>query len=264
MSHLGERASALVDGQLSAEATERAMAHLAGCRPCRDAVEVERLTKSRLAFLSGPEPTGDLMSRLLAMGGPSGPLPPRPGHVPGSPRPHPVQVSGPVPIAARTGAGAIAVRVLARPGAVRPATARPITARLVVASFTGARPGVIRPTGRPLGARPAGRPTVLGQRRARLAGAVLCALGVVGAGVGGLVIASPGVSGGFGAGADGLTVQQQATSTSTGPGRRSASSARPVSAPTAGFAAAVPEPASISALSVDLTGLPPVAYHSAR
>jgi len=57
VTHLGERVSALLDGQLSVEATERAMMHLAGCRDCRGAVEFERLTKARLVCLSGPAPT---------------------------------------------------------------------------------------------------------------------------------------------------------------------------------------------------------------
>ena len=92
MSHLGDRAAAFVDGQLTPESAERAAAHLASCRPCRDLVELERLTKVRLATLAGPAPSADLVGRLLAMGGPAGPLPPRPGHVPGTPRPAPVPV----------------------------------------------------------------------------------------------------------------------------------------------------------------------------
>ena len=48
--------------------------------PCREAAEAERLMKARLASLRGPEPGTDLMQRLLAMGGPNGPLPP-PGPV---------------------------------------------------------------------------------------------------------------------------------------------------------------------------------------
>ena len=83
MTHLGDRAAAFVDGQLSPESAERTTAHLATCRPCRDLVELERLTKARLSALCGPEPAADLVGRLLAMGGPAGPLPPRPGYVPG-------------------------------------------------------------------------------------------------------------------------------------------------------------------------------------
>jgi hypothetical protein len=49
MSHLGDKVTALVDGQLTIEATERAHGHLAGCRECRDMVEAERLMKARLS-----------------------------------------------------------------------------------------------------------------------------------------------------------------------------------------------------------------------
>lgn len=165
MIHLGEKVSSLVDGQLSLEATERAYAHLANCRHCRDAVEAERLMKTRLSCLLAPAPGADLVSGLLALGGPLGPLPPRPGHVPGSPRPVPVSLPSPVDTSALLSSG---------PG-----------------RSTGVlRAAAIRPVRRPSGSsRPAGRPA--GPRRARLAGVVLGALGVVGAGVGSLALAAP-------------------------------------------------------------------------
>jgi hypothetical protein len=204
VTHLGERASALVDGQLGAEASERAMAHLAGCRECRDAVELERLTKARLAFLGGPEPSGDLMGRLLAMGGPSGPLPPRPGHVPGTPRPKPVTIATPVPaepVPAGLRAavpGRAAVRTVLRSAVVRTGAGR----------AAPARPGSARPPAPPMPTTGTRRPG--DRRRARVAGAVLGALGVVGAGVGGLVITAPTLStpGGAGPAADNFTVQR--------------------------------------------------------
>src|SRR3954451_18331820 len=87
MSHLGERVTSLVDGQLSVEFAERALMHVAGCDECREAVESERLMKQRLASLSALEPADFLVRRLLELASPSGPLPPRSGHVPGSPRP---------------------------------------------------------------------------------------------------------------------------------------------------------------------------------
>jgi anti-sigma factor RsiW len=149
VSHLGDRAAALVDGQLSPDAADRATAHLAACRPCRDLVELERLTKIRLATLQGPAPTADLVGRLLAMGGPAGPLPPRAGHVPGMPRPQTVPLSAGAGTAQRT---------------------------------------AVRPARRPASTRPAGRPAVLGQRRSRLAAAVLGALSVVGVGVAGVSV----------------------------------------------------------------------------
>jgi hypothetical protein len=87
MSHLGDRVSSLVDGQLGIVAAERALSHIASCNECREAVEIERLLKHRLATLNLQDPGVDLVHRLLEMSGPGGPLPPRPGHVPGSPRP---------------------------------------------------------------------------------------------------------------------------------------------------------------------------------
>lgn len=69
MTHLGDRVTDLVDGQLPPEATETAHAHLAGCMPCREAVEAERLMKARLRSLGAPAPSGDLVARLLAVGG---------------------------------------------------------------------------------------------------------------------------------------------------------------------------------------------------
>jgi anti-sigma factor RsiW len=172
VTHLGDRAAAFVDGQLTPESAERATAHLAGCRPCRDLVELERLTKMRLSALRGPEPTADLVGRLLAMGGPSGPLPPRPGHVPGTPRPEPVSLPEPL----RGG-----VQVLRR--AARTETPPPV--REV------ARPRTRRPA--PVPTRPAGRPRAartMGTRPRRLAVAVFGALSVVGVGVAGVAAGS--------------------------------------------------------------------------
>jgi len=93
MSHLGDRVSSLVDGQLEIGAAERALSHIAGCRECREAVEIERLMKQRLATLNCPDPAFDLVHRLLDLSGPAGPLPPRPGHVPGTPRPQLISTS---------------------------------------------------------------------------------------------------------------------------------------------------------------------------
>jgi hypothetical protein len=49
--HLGSRVSALLDGQLSPEETERAWEHVHSCHLCRDAVEREGWVKTRLAGL---------------------------------------------------------------------------------------------------------------------------------------------------------------------------------------------------------------------
>ncbi len=50
--HLGSRTSALLDGQLSAEDTDRAWDHVHSCHACRDLVEREGWIKTRLAGLS--------------------------------------------------------------------------------------------------------------------------------------------------------------------------------------------------------------------
>lgn len=66
--HLGERVTSLVDGELSHDARDRALAHLAGCDDCRAAVDAERVTKGRVAALDAttlpPGPSAELMARL--------------------------------------------------------------------------------------------------------------------------------------------------------------------------------------------------------
>jgi anti-sigma factor RsiW len=52
MAHLGNRVSALLDGQLSPEETERAWEHVHTCHTCRDQVEREGWVKTRLAGLT--------------------------------------------------------------------------------------------------------------------------------------------------------------------------------------------------------------------
>ena len=71
--HLGDRTSALLDGQLSAEETERAWAHVHTCHVCRDRVEREGWLKRRLAGLTY-DPTAravpdDLKGTLLGAPG---------------------------------------------------------------------------------------------------------------------------------------------------------------------------------------------------
>lgn len=91
MSHLGERVSALVDGELSHAERERALAHLTFCGDCRREVESMRALKSRLRSLDGPAMPADLTMSLLRMAEPGGPLPPRE-------RPFPTRTFGGVPL----------------------------------------------------------------------------------------------------------------------------------------------------------------------
>jgi anti-sigma factor RsiW len=85
--HLGERLSALVDGELSHAQRERVLAHLARCESCRREAGMLRLLKRRMHALgdSGPAPgqaaDGDALTwRLLALG-------PAAGRGPGPQRP---------------------------------------------------------------------------------------------------------------------------------------------------------------------------------
>lgn len=142
MTHLGDRAAALVDNELDHDARDRALAHLAGCDRCRLEVEAARQVKSLLAGLSGAGQPAGLAARLqaIAVDGQGGlPAPPTPAAL-GLPTPFdyaPV-FAGPVgpagfgrqrPAAARPGGTAGPGR---RPGGVRPAGRQRF--RLVTAS----------------------------------------------------------------------------------------------------------------------------------
>ncbi|GAA4240915.1 hypothetical protein GCM10022254_67620 [Actinomadura meridiana] len=59
MSCLGERLTALVDGELGHEERDRALAHLACCDQCRDEVASLRKLKGRLRGLSDHQARGD-------------------------------------------------------------------------------------------------------------------------------------------------------------------------------------------------------------
>ncbi|MBC6462573.1 anti-sigma factor family protein, partial [Actinomadura sp. HBU206391] len=71
MSHLGERLTALVDGELGHEERDRALAHLAACEQCRAEAEALRRLKSQLRGLRGVVPEPGLLGRLNAMGDPA-------------------------------------------------------------------------------------------------------------------------------------------------------------------------------------------------
>ena len=78
MSHLGDRLSALVDGELGGAERDRAYAHLASCEQCRTEAAELRALKQKLRNLVSRAPAEAAMTRrLIAMTGPGGPLPPR-------------------------------------------------------------------------------------------------------------------------------------------------------------------------------------------
>jgi anti-sigma factor RsiW len=90
MSHLGDRLSALVDGELDGAELDRAHSHLAGCEQCRtEAVELRVLKQKLRALMTGAPAEAAMTKRLVALTGPGGPMPPRrrllrvvPGHRP--------------------------------------------------------------------------------------------------------------------------------------------------------------------------------------
>jgi anti-sigma factor RsiW len=78
MSHLGDRLSALVDGELDGAELDRAHAHLAGCEQCRvEAAELRALKQKLRGLVDGAPAEAAMTRRLIAMTGPGGPMPPR-------------------------------------------------------------------------------------------------------------------------------------------------------------------------------------------
>ena len=78
MSHLGDRLSALVDGELDGAELDRAHAHLAGCEQCRtEAAELRVLKQKLRGLMTGAPAEAAMTRRLIAMTGPGGPMPPR-------------------------------------------------------------------------------------------------------------------------------------------------------------------------------------------
>jgi len=63
--HLGPRLAALVDGELSHDDRDRALAHIAGCAQCRSLVDSERTLKGQLGAMAMPEPSARLMAALF-------------------------------------------------------------------------------------------------------------------------------------------------------------------------------------------------------
>ncbi|WP_200419148.1 anti-sigma factor [Streptomyces sp. Y2F8-2] len=69
--HLGDRLSALVDGELGHEMRERVLAHLATCAKCKAEADAQRRLKNVFAEAAPPPPSESFLARLqgLPMGG---------------------------------------------------------------------------------------------------------------------------------------------------------------------------------------------------
>jgi len=71
MSHLGDRLSALVDGELNGAERDRAYSHLASCEQCRtEAAELRALKQKLRKLVSGAPAEAAMTRRLIAMTGP--------------------------------------------------------------------------------------------------------------------------------------------------------------------------------------------------
>lgn len=67
--HLGDRLSALVDGELGHEARERVLAHLATCPKCKAEADAQRRLKNVFAEAAPPPPSESFLARLQGLPG---------------------------------------------------------------------------------------------------------------------------------------------------------------------------------------------------
>ncbi|MER7774058.1 zf-HC2 domain-containing protein [Streptomyces sp. NPDC096191] len=78
--HLGDRLSALVDGELGHDARERVLAHVATCPKCKTEVDAQRRLKNVFAEAAPPAPSESFLARLQGLpaggDGDGGGLPP--------------------------------------------------------------------------------------------------------------------------------------------------------------------------------------------
>jgi anti-sigma factor RsiW len=75
MTHVGERLSALIDGELDGEGRDRVLVHLAKCESCRAEAVALRTLKRRMNALGGDaEADSALTGRLIGLVGLSGGL----------------------------------------------------------------------------------------------------------------------------------------------------------------------------------------------
>jgi anti-sigma factor RsiW len=96
MTHLGQRLTALVDGELGHAERDKALVHLAACDQCRAEADALRALKRRLRAMGDALPADSLIKRLQAMGEPGDPVPPAIRRLPGQSRaPAPAELTRP-------------------------------------------------------------------------------------------------------------------------------------------------------------------------
>ncbi len=67
MTHLGQRLSALIDGELDLDERERVLVHMARCGSCRDEVAALRMLKQRMNALGEAAAGAGLTGRLMSL-----------------------------------------------------------------------------------------------------------------------------------------------------------------------------------------------------
>ncbi|MFF9086998.1 zf-HC2 domain-containing protein [Streptomyces sp. NPDC014991] len=67
--HLGDRLSALVDGELGHETRERVLAHIATCARCKAEADAQRALKNVFAEAAPPPPSASFLARLQGLPG---------------------------------------------------------------------------------------------------------------------------------------------------------------------------------------------------
>lgn len=67
MTHPLDKLSAVVDGALDHDSRDKVLSHLVGCDSCRSEVDAQRRLKARMAAQDAPEPSLDLMQRLMGV-----------------------------------------------------------------------------------------------------------------------------------------------------------------------------------------------------
>jgi len=67
LQHPLDKLSAVVDGELDHDSRDKVLSHLVSCDTCRSEVDAQRRLKARLAAISEPEPSLDLMQRLMGV-----------------------------------------------------------------------------------------------------------------------------------------------------------------------------------------------------
>src|SRR5258707_5936456 len=67
MTHLGQRLSALIDGELDVDERDRVLMHMARCGSCRDEVAALRMLKRRMNALGEAAAGAGLTGRLISL-----------------------------------------------------------------------------------------------------------------------------------------------------------------------------------------------------